>query len=164
MRPGDCKARSTETKHPPLAPHRGLTQLIERQLGPAQPSSAQLSPAQLGSVQLHLTLVCVINVFTASSSALGLSVNGLGSFVAPLRCCLPAAPLASSSSAHFSCLVLGNEQLTSLELCRLNAVHLSSLFLVYYPACQELRKICQFYPNTSLSVPGFAFKMWFQVF
>lgn len=45
MRPGDCKARSTETEHPPLALHWGLTQLSERQLGPAQPSSAQLGSA-----------------------------------------------------------------------------------------------------------------------
>lgn len=87
MRPGDCRARSTETEHPPPALHLGLTQLCERQLGPAQPGSAQL---KLGTVLLYLALVGVINAFSASSSAVGLSVIRAREFCTS---CLP-------SSAH----------------------------------------------------------------
>lgn len=48
MRPGDCKARSAESEHPPAAPHRGPAQLRERQPGPAQLHSARLSSALRG--------------------------------------------------------------------------------------------------------------------
>lgn len=83
MRPGDCKACSAESQHPPtLTPHRGLTRLWEK-----QPSPAQLCLAWLA---LHLTLVCVINVFTASSSALVCQLLGLGSFVG---LCVAGCPL-----------------------------------------------------------------------
>lgn len=51
MRPRDCKARSAETEHPPLALHWGPTQLCMRQLSPAQPSSAQLCSAQFSSAR-----------------------------------------------------------------------------------------------------------------
>lgn len=85
MRPGDCKARSAETEHPPPALHWGLTQLSERQLGPAQPGSAQL---KLGTVLLYLALDGVINAFTASSCAVGLSVIRAWEF-----CCMAVCPL-----------------------------------------------------------------------
>lgn len=123
MRPGDCKARSAETEHPPPALHWGLTQLSERQLGPAQPGSAQL---KLGTVLLYLALVGVINAFTASSSAVGLSVIRALEF-----CCVAVCPLhlrCLPSSAHLHYLLLGNELLTFLELCQLNTVHFSSHF------------------------------------
>lgn len=74
MRPGDCKACSAESQHPPpITPHRGLNQLCEK-----QPSPAQLSLARL---VLCSTLACVINAFTASSSALVCQLLELGSFV-----------------------------------------------------------------------------------
>lgn len=53
MRCGDCRARSIEAEHPPAAPLRGLTQLSERQVGPAQPGSAQL---ELGTALAPLGL------------------------------------------------------------------------------------------------------------
>lgn len=45
MRPEDCKACSAETEHPLLALHGSLTQLSDRELGPAQLSSAQFCSA-----------------------------------------------------------------------------------------------------------------------
>lgn len=119
-RAGDCRAFSAETEHPLLALHWGLTQLSKRETWPGS--------AQLGSVLLCLTLVCVINVFTASSSALSLSVIKAWEF-----CCaavLLFAPCTAGlpSSVHLLCLVLGNELLTSLELCQLNAVDFFSRF------------------------------------
>lgn len=57
MRSGDCRARSVETEHPPAALLRSLTQLTERHVGPAQPSSAQL---ELGMALAPLGL-CLCN-------------------------------------------------------------------------------------------------------
>lgn len=48
MRPGDCRACSAETEHPPADLHRGLTQLSRRKLSPTRPSSARLTTALLG--------------------------------------------------------------------------------------------------------------------
>lgn len=90
MRPGDCSSRSAEAERgapsspsPPTSPaalRPGPALLAERQLGPAQPGSAQL---RLGAVLLHLALVGVINAFTASSSAAGLSVIRAREFCNP---------------------------------------------------------------------------------
>lgn len=120
MRPGDCKARSAETEHPPPALHWGLTQLSERQLGPAQPGSAQL---KLGTVLLYLALDGVINAFTASSCAVGLSVIRAWEF-----CCVAVCPLHLFPCLFCSPLLFTCGKWTTYLTGALNTVHLPSRF------------------------------------
>lgn len=133
MRPGDCKARSAETEHPPPALHWGLTQLSERQLGPAQPGSAQL---KLGTVLLYLALVGVINAFTASSSAVGLSVIRAWEF-----CCVAVCPLRLLPPLICSPPLLTSGKWTTYLSGALSTEYSTFLlsFLVHHRACQELK-------------------------